>query len=541
MSTNADRVLSIKRRLRRTWNYFFQRFGNLLPIQLVVIPKVLEGKNLVVCSPTASGKTEAIVAPVAERLLADGLNGLAVLYVTPTRALANDLYVRLNEPLSDLGISLKVKTGDKPYFDPRDPEDFVITTPESFDSLLCRHPDVFKNLKVIIIDELHLLDGNYRGDQLRVLLERLRKKGLQTNYHILSATLANPEKTASRYCSDFEVVQMTGQREILYELIEASNIVDGLSRVLSALSKRGAYKALFFCNSRRDTEFIGQQLMKMLRDTDLDNRVGIHHGSLSRRQRLDIEQAMREEKCFYCVSTPTLEIGIDIGDIDAVVLVHPPFTISSLLQRVGRGNRQKNYILAYGLYSDADECRLFKQMFTAAQKGEIKVTEYLPSISVIVQQSFSMLFELRKAHLNTLKEHLCLLNTEEKIEAILSHLGSLGYVEFAGDWVYPTTKLLDEAEKGWIHSNIPDERDVKVIDVLTKHEIGHITIDPFKGVMFVLGGKTWKVESVHGENLYVKEVKEPGAIPYFSRRRSEGRYFRLLPPETMSKISIEEI
>jgi ATP-dependent Lhr-like helicase len=217
---NTESASVIKRRLQKTWFYFFNRFGHLSPVQEAVIPKVLEGKNLIVCSPTASGKTEAIVAPVVERLLKDDIGGLKVLYITPTRALANDLFIRLNEPLLNLGIKLRVKTGDKPFFNSKDPPNFIITTPESFDSLLCRYSQAFNGLKFIIIDELHLLDCNYRGDQLRVLLERLRSKITQVNYYMMSATLKEPKETARRYCDNAEIIVVEGKKRNFSRIFE---------------------------------------------------------------------------------------------------------------------------------------------------------------------------------------------------------------------------------------------------------------------------------------------------------------------------------
>lgn len=135
---------------------------------------VLDGQNLVAISPAASGKTEAIVAPAVERLLPDRRGRFSVLYVSPTRALVNDLSRRMAEPLQYLELKLARKTGDHPTLDESKLPFMLITTPESFDSLLCRHTRIFKELSAVILDELHLLDNTPRGDQLRVLLERLR-------------------------------------------------------------------------------------------------------------------------------------------------------------------------------------------------------------------------------------------------------------------------------------------------------------------------------------------------------------------------------
>lgn len=502
-----------------------------MPVQIQSIPKVLDGKNLIISSPTASGKTEAVVAPVAERLLEDGLiEGLLVLYVSPTKALVRDLYERIKEPLRELEISVRIKTGDEPRINPKKPDNFIVTTPESFDSLLCRHSNIFSTLKTIIIDEIHLLDGTYRGDQLRILLERLRKKGIQTNYYLLSATLSDPIGTAERYCKDFEVVKIPGGREIVYELIDFSDQKIGLKKVLSKLMENDQHKSLFFCNSRKDAESVSKQLTDLAYGTYFEGRIGTHHASLSKKERLEVEQAMKEEKCFICVCTTTLELGIDIGDIDAVVLVKAPLTVSSMLQRIGRGNRRKDRLIAYGLYVNEEEKEVFDGMFESAKKGEIEKIEYSPSLPVVVQQTFSILYEAKKVRLEELKEYLKPLQADRHLDKIFSRLEDLGYIRILNGFAYSDTKLEDEAERGFIHSNIPDQREMKVIDISSNREVGQIIIDPAEGETFLLAGKAWRIERIARTELYVKKAIGHARTAEFSKRISKGRYSRLLPP-----------
>ena len=207
--------IELKKKLRRTWTTFFGRYGKLLPIQLKTIPVLLERKNAIVVSPTASGKTEAIVAPLIEKLLRENWENMSILYISPTRALVNDMYYRLKEQLDELDISLSLKTGDKPYFNPRNLPNFLITTPESLDSLICRYPSSFKNIKAVVLDEIHLLDNTYRGDQLRMLLKRLEYIAeTDFNMYALSATIADPEDVGSRYLKNFEIIISHSKREI---------------------------------------------------------------------------------------------------------------------------------------------------------------------------------------------------------------------------------------------------------------------------------------------------------------------------------------
>ena len=129
-------------------------------------------------SATASGKTEAALAPLIERhkqTQQREQHGLVLLYVVPTRALARDLERRLSRPLEQLAVRMQVKTGDEPRINSARPPQLLITTPESFDSLLAGHARIAKDVRAVILDEIHLLDNTARGDQLRVLLNRLRR------------------------------------------------------------------------------------------------------------------------------------------------------------------------------------------------------------------------------------------------------------------------------------------------------------------------------------------------------------------------------
>ena len=167
--------LALKERLPRTWPAFFERHGDFTAAQRAALPALLDGRNVIMCAPTASGKTEAALAPLIERHCPPGIarRGPSILYLTPTKALANDLAARIAHPLRALGLSLGIKTRDSPFRAAR-PPDVLITTPESADSLLAARPRLLARLRAVVLDELHLLDGTPRGDQLRVILNRIR-------------------------------------------------------------------------------------------------------------------------------------------------------------------------------------------------------------------------------------------------------------------------------------------------------------------------------------------------------------------------------
>ena len=491
----------IKEQLPRAWFPFFSRFGKLLEVQRKCIPRVLQGVNLVVCSPTATGKTEAILAPVAEKLLSENLDGLCVLWISPTRALVNDLYARFTHPLKSLNVSFTRKTGDRPEFQPGHPASVLITTPESFDSLLSRHPAAFQTLKTVVLDDIHLLDGTYRGDQIRILLERLtriRKREMQI--FALSATIQNPEALGRRYMSDFEVVELRRSKVLEFSLLNANGPV--IEKLLLEFKRQDVRKVLVFVNSRAEAEAMVSQFRK----PPFVHTTFAHHGSLSKAEREEIEGFMNTSPRGICVATTTLELGIDIGDIDAVVLYGPPHDVRSLLQRVGRGNRRRqDRALAYGIYGDEWERVLFEVLFQEAQSGRLESEMYSPHLSVGVQQMFTYLYQRRHVGttLRPLKSILAPILPEEHVTPLLNHLSDKEYVSSVGNNIFaPSDKLLRLARRGLIHSNIESRpSEYTVLNAKDGQPLGSIQIVTPR---FQLGGRSWEIVRTEKNTVWVK-------------------------------------
>ena len=184
MNPDLEEDRKIAAQLHRAWPAFFEKFGRLTDVQRKVIPLILDGKNILICSATATGKTEAVCAPLFEKNI-DCNSPWTILYICPTRALVNDLYERLLPPFSKFGLNLIRRTGDH-----RTEIDFIphvlITTPESFDSILCRgkfnkhnknkkYGHALARVVALVLDEIHLLYGSPRGEQVRWLIERLKR------------------------------------------------------------------------------------------------------------------------------------------------------------------------------------------------------------------------------------------------------------------------------------------------------------------------------------------------------------------------------
>ncbi len=518
---NLEDVSLLRRSMSVTWLTFFGRFGGVTPVQIQAIPKILAGKNVVNASPTASGKTEAVTAPVIEFLFAkkNDIQTLSIIYVVPTRALANDTFARLSDAIQGCNLSTGIKHGDKPHLSTPLPH-FLITTPESLDSLISRRSNSFENLDTLIVDEIHLLDNTYRGDQLRVLIQRLK----ELNHgdfatHLLSATLKDPQKVAERYSHNFEIIGGSTQRDIRYQFKQSHE------EILRLAQTNKWRKLLYFCNKRETVEEIAAQLRPVWHPYP----VMVHHGSLDRRIREETETLMKTAKVAICVATSTLEVGIDVGNIDAVVLCEVPWSISSLQQRIGRGNRRKDYIEVIGLTQTKSESEILEAMLQSAIQGELSEIPYEADLSVVVQQIFSYLFQnplgADFSRIIKLIEPLC---TNQDARLILQHLAQQGLIEHYNSKWFASTEIMNMGEKGKIHSNIPDTYAYQVIDTNSGKKVGNISGD-FDAV-FVFARKAWKVTKRSGNTVYVIQFHGSASSAVFRRTENQGAFHDLLPP-----------
>jgi ATP-dependent Lhr-like helicase len=526
----------IKTRLPRTWVPFFSRFGQFLPIQEMTIPHILEGRNVVVISPSASGKTEAVIAPVIENTITasgdDTSPALRILYISPTRALVNDLYRRLVDPIEYTGLTIGRKTGDLPQPNIKKMPSVLLTTPESFDSLVTRHPKVFMSLQRVILDEIHLLDNTPRGDQLRVLLNRLRRIRDRLQYCALSATI-DDLTIGSRYFDDPHVCMLETPREVGFELIGSKHFIE---KLFSTARERGFKKILVFFNARSLTEVFSQELNR----PPFQDAVFVHHASLEKSRREAVEQQMiRSEHAILC-ATSTLELGIDIGDIDCVVLYRPPFNISSLLQRIGRGNRRTTRLYAMGVYTSRWEEVLFHTFIDNARAGRLFEKKYKPSLSVIPQQIYSYLFQRRRigSTLQSLYRVMEPVYTQDQVKTVFKELLDNGALKQGRPGIYYNSpKLEKKIDYGKIHSNIAEVAfgEYDVFDTGTGQGIGRIF---HLKQQFILGGRCWEIERIDDLNKRVYAVfrgNAPAMAKVFEGK-GDGNYSFLLAPVIKSRL-----
>lgn len=311
-------------------------------------------KTVLLIAPTGGGKTLASFLPVIADIHSKKPKGLHTLYISPLKALANDIQRNLKEPLIEMGlnVSIEIRSGDTSSYRRRQqqkkPPSILLTTPESL-MLLLSYPDAnqyFAALKTIIIDELHSFASTKRGDLLSLALAQLNTFSPQAIRMGLSATVAEPKQLAAWLGKKGEEAEILIAKtktppklsllghlaSVPYSGFMASYAIEEIYEVI-----KKHQLILIFVNTRAQAEFIFQQLWQNNND---HLPIAIYHGSLSTEQRLKIEALSLAQKLRAIVATSALELGIDWGNIDCVLQVGAPRGLSRLLQRIGRSNHQ---------------------------------------------------------------------------------------------------------------------------------------------------------------------------------------------------------
>lgn len=327
---------------RQVGNAFFDGFRDLRAAQRDAIPPLLRGEDVLITAGTGSGKTEAAIAPLVARHIFEQppSAGIRILYLTPTRALANDLLRRLEPRCDRLGIVVGIRHGERNDLQRARVPDILVTTPESLDVMMMRSEPRLEDVTVVVVDEVHLLYNTQRGTQLSLLLARLERhlcRRLQTC--CLSATIADATDLWSFFWPDrpYTLVRDGDVRGVEATVrIEAQDRT--LADLIAPILEHQDLKTLVFVDAKR----VADGLVGRLEDARLPAAVFLHHASLDREARREVEQAFHGARRAICVATSTLELGIDIGDIDLVVLYGRAPGWQSFLQRIGRGNRRQN-------------------------------------------------------------------------------------------------------------------------------------------------------------------------------------------------------
>ncbi|MFZ1410832.1 MAG: DEAD/DEAH box helicase [Micropruina sp.] len=321
---------------------------DLRPLQDAAIAPLLAGEDALLLAPTAAGKTEAALFPLLTRMAGQSWSGTSLLYVCPLRALLNNLEARVDRYAAWLGREAAVRHGDTSQGVRRrmilERPDVLLTTPESLESMLVSTTidprALLSDVRAVVVDEVHAFAGDDRGWHLLTVLERLtRLTGRPLQRVGLSATVGNADELldwlqgSSRGLRPGRVIAPSADQARSPDMV--LDFVGSLPNAATVIARlHPGEKRLVFADSRRTVEQLGVGL------GELGVETYVSHSSLSVAERRRSEAAFAEGRDCVIVATSTLELGIDVGDLDRVLQVGAPATVASLLQRLGRTGRR---------------------------------------------------------------------------------------------------------------------------------------------------------------------------------------------------------
>ena len=512
--------------------------------QSAAIPQILSGRNVLLIAPTGSGKTEAVLLPIFDLLLRmPERQGISIIYITPLRALNRDLLDRVRIWSQRLDFSVEIRHGDTPTKERRKqaikPPDLLVTTPETLQAILPgkRMRSHLRHVRWVVIDEVHQLAGDRRGVQLTIGLERLRKVTTGEFQRIgLSATVGNPREISSFIAGNrgIQIIQVSPPKEAEYfveyphptdednivaqKLLTAPEAAARLNRIWELVEAHDS--ALIFVNSRTNAEMIGSKLHQLKRN------VAVHHGSLPKEERIRVEDAFKTGRIKALVCTSTLELGIDIGNVDLTIQYMSPRQASSLIQRVGRSGHRldrvsKGTIMAV---STDDLMESVATVFNAREKHLEPVKIHEKALDVLAHQIAGILLEadeeMKTDDVFTLITEAYPFRelTRTEFDKVLTFMNKMRYVTVDDNSLRRSSRTRQYYFENL--SMIPDERRYQVIDVSTQHAIGilgeeFMILKARKGLHFIIKGKVWEIQQITDDaRVYVTPVEDPtAAIP----------------------------
>jgi ATP-dependent Lhr-like helicase len=335
-------------------------WSSLRPVQELAGEALLDGANAVVQAPTAGGKTEASMFPTLSQLVSEPTDAVGALYIAPLKALLNNQAERLGQYTEMVGLRRFVWHGDvtssqrKTFL--REPTELLMTTPESLEVMLVSQrvhaAALFHDLRTVVIDEIHAMAGTDRGAHLLSVLERVATLSRHDVQRVgLSATVGNPaaivgwlQGTSRRVGCVINPTAPPARRAL--KIVRREDLGE-LARDAAKVAAGG--KSLFFCQSRSTTEAVAERM----RSAGIE--VFVHHSAVSREERALAEEQFHRGSDACIVCTSTLELGIDVGDLDRVLQAEAPSTVGSFLQRLGRTGRRGDQVANATFFCTADE------------------------------------------------------------------------------------------------------------------------------------------------------------------------------------------
>ena len=507
-----------------------------------VIPKILSGKNVLLVAPTGIGKTEAAMLPIFNSIFkTKGKKGVRCLYITPLRALNRDMLKRMEDYGKTLDISVGVRHGDSTQAErtrqSQNAPEILITTPETMQVLFTgkRLREHLKNVEWVVIDEIHELSSTERGAQLGVALERLVELSGEYQRIGLSATVGDVEDVKgflsgvgreTVLCKhdthrEFEiVVECPAPDEndaVLLDRLQSDPDILAVMKRARQLMESGR-STLFFVNTRETAEWLAARY----RLWDEDFSIDVHHGSLSKENRMNIEDRFKNGDLKAVIATSSLELGIDIGSADLVIQYNSPREVSRMIQRAGRaGHRMGEVIRSVIIATAPDEVA---EALVIARRSDAKELEYFGGrknpFTVLANQLIAMTMSGRMdrdlAYKIFRRSNSFRTLSRSEMDDVLEQLKSIKMI-FEDDSGFRRSK------KGMQYfydniSMIPDERTYLIRDISTRGIIGTLDesfvasfAEPY--AMFIAKGRTWRIVEMREDELLVEEARDVGSVP----------------------------
>lgn len=509
-------------------------FGELgiapFPHQIVASEAIINGYNVVISAPTGSGKTEAAVIPVLAKMLEERVEPVALLYITPLRALINDLTRRLKRIFEPHNFIVARKHGDISAKERKERlkrvPHVLITTPESLEIDLDMSPTIrsyLKNVRWVVIDELHEIATAKRGLQLAILLERLRRISGDFQVISLSATIPDPLGMLKPFLGSSKRkirAVIGGRKKYSIKVIRDQDLKTALRKVISQYKGE---KVIIFVNSRSLAERIHSYL------SDL-SRVAVHHSSISGRNKEEIEHKLKEGGIDVVVATKTLELGVDVGNVDRIIHVGPPTSVTSLLQRAGRAGHTIGKVSEAIIVTDNDlDYILSLAVKSLAEKGILEPPPRLPCfLDVVAREAIGCALSKEGISVNEFRSIINSIPpcTDINVKEVIELLEDKGIIKVAdgklsiGGYFY---KLWSKEGAGGdirkFFSLIPNNDEKFIVKVGDK-EIGSLDtayvmkyLRPWDRIK--IGGKAWDIVNIDVIHrvVNVRPAKGEGEIP----------------------------
>ncbi|RAW45077.1 helicase [Halorubrum sp. 48-1-W] len=537
--------------------------------QRKAIPPLSAGRNALVLAPTGTGKTETAMLPVLDSIHRardapgeEQCEGISALYVTPLRALNRDMMDRLEWWGDRLDVAVAVRHGDTTRYERSkqadDPPDVLITTPETLQAILTgsKMRTALEDVEHVVVDEVHELASAKRGAQLTVGLERLRRVAGPFQRIGLSATVGSPEEVGRFLVGcgrrdpdrpgdrEFETVEVTAGTRTDVRVLDPE-ITDRDSQLAGELATDETTAShvrtirevvadhestLIFVNTRQTAEALGSRFKTLAgRDPACEAvTIEVHHGSLSKEVRVDVEDRFKSGAVDGLVCTSSMELGIDVGRVDHVVQYGSPREVARLLQRVGRAGHRRDRVSEGTVVTRGGDDTL-EAMAIARRAGEGLVEPasiHHGSLDTVANQVVGVVMDEGEVHARRVYETITNAYpfrdlSEPTFQEVVRELDGNRLL-----WLDEGTDTLEKSGGTWQYfyanlSMIPDESTYEVYDMSSRRGIG--TLDERfvvnfagPGETFVQRGEMWRITAVDDEEerVEVAPIADPaGEVP----------------------------